>query len=692
MFRKDVGLPIVTYTNNGVELNPELSNKVLNKFLKRQRSKKVKVWDKGSVHTGFLTNKAGERREITITFPRKMVYRSRQIVTTKKKYARYDIVGDQIGFGMYGNVYDVLATLSHLRNGLMRISTNHEYVIKAQDHTQENDDGSLKNDPSIAINEERINHLLPYLGSKRATYIKNENGKIVESYLVLFKLKKQTLLDVIVNDYNDTAYISTRERFKLSIALLRDYVDQYYDRGIVHRDVKAPNIMVEETGECVKYFDSGLSRIFTELDDSYVGTPIYSAPEVFNQNTIQDCRADFYSLGIILFHLWHGGEIEMSLDVLKQYAQAKQSRKFTDIGQGISGVDDLLAMIEAAINGLIIFEPNERSHPLKVLDKFESLYLEYKLKSENEFIMVIREANLIARDANYKLRDVKLRMIENPLVALQKIIDNAVENLKLIKASQVANQADVEKIVVMEFVDIINVRAFKEIAKSGKFVADDIQIKAQQIITSFINNANLAVQMLDQLKFYSQLLGLSHRDIKMGKINLVVEDLYESIDVISYKIKMCEITFDDLEVLNQKCNRKFPDLKKIITQFEKQISEQEKYKLLNTYNQLFIKLKPMPGSTPSIQFRNEIRKVMKEYIENKLIPQEVKGHEKSSNEKYRNDIEEMLAMLNVASSDLVLQEGIIKKLDAMGSSLFSNNKLQKNLRDVVANERRRLAI
>ena len=72
---------------------------------------------------------------------------------------------------------------------------------------------------------------------------------------------------------------------------------------VVHRDLKPANIMVSKEG-VVKIIDFGISRIFEEEQEemmqTYTGTPLYMAPEVFFGKKYTE-TADLWSLGVILF-------------------------------------------------------------------------------------------------------------------------------------------------------------------------------------------------------------------------------------------------------------------------------------------------------------------------------------------------------------------------------------------------------
>jgi serine/threonine-protein kinase len=216
-------------------------------------------------------------------------------------YGRYE-VGGLIGKGGMGEVMSATDT-----------QIGREVAIKRMRSSQSSDEAQTR-----FLREARIQGRLDH----PAIAPVHELSRDVEGrpFFAMKRLAGVTLGDVLsrlASGDDDARATFTRQK------LLRTFVDVClavefaHRRGVVHRDLKPPNVMLGDFGE-VYVLDWGIARVVAEADDRFddvdtvepgqtaagtvLGTPGYMPPEQVAGEQVDE-RADVYSLGCVLFEI-----------------------------------------------------------------------------------------------------------------------------------------------------------------------------------------------------------------------------------------------------------------------------------------------------------------------------------------------------------------------------------------------------
>jgi serine/threonine-protein kinase len=140
----------------------------------------------------------------------------------------------------------------------------------------------------------------------------SENGIV---YLVMEYLPGRTLKDIV-----RSGGPMTLARTVEIVRQVAGALDAAHFEGVVHRDLKSDNIMLQEAtgGDWAKVLDFGIAKIqqtersIHETDPGLtapnliIGTPQYMSPEQCSQASDIDARSDIYSFGVIIFEMLVG--------------------------------------------------------------------------------------------------------------------------------------------------------------------------------------------------------------------------------------------------------------------------------------------------------------------------------------------------------------------------------------------------
>ena len=131
-------------------------------------------------------------------------------------------------------------------------------------------------------------------------------------------------------------------------------VSAVHKAGLLHRDIKAQNVMMADDGRVV-LMDFGAGRELSAKSGALAGTPLYLAPEVLNKRdaTIQ---SDVYSLGVLLYHLLTNAYPVSGAD-LHGLREAHQRGESTPLA---SARPDLPTSLTRVIDRAIAREPERR--------------------------------------------------------------------------------------------------------------------------------------------------------------------------------------------------------------------------------------------------------------------------------------------------------------------------------------------
>lgn len=140
------------------------------------------------------------------------------------------------------------------------------------------------------------------------------------------------------------------------IPCINEGLHALHTTGIIHKDLKPSNIMLNSDGETVSIIDFGISS-FVEGNNTVLVTktgmtPEYSAPETFKNLFLKE--SDYYSFGVTLFELFCGYTpyANMQPEEIEQYVSV----------QRIPYPDEMSPLLQDFISALTYYDISNRNN------------------------------------------------------------------------------------------------------------------------------------------------------------------------------------------------------------------------------------------------------------------------------------------------------------------------------------------
>jgi serine/threonine protein kinase len=225
-------------------------------------------------------------------------------------------------------------------------------------------------DPSLAARFEREARAAASLNHPnvvRAHDIDGDGDRLL--YIIMDYIEGVSLHDLV------------RKRGPLDAAHAAHYVAQaaeglqhIHEAGLVHRDIKPGNLLVDTTGT-VKILDLGLARFLRDTGDALtrkydhkavLGTADYLSPEQALRSSGVDIRADVYSLGATAYFLLTGRAPFESERNVTQKLLGHQLRQPSPLASLRPGLPPALV---AVVERMMAKQPGDRyQEPIEVAD------------------------------------------------------------------------------------------------------------------------------------------------------------------------------------------------------------------------------------------------------------------------------------------------------------------------------------
>lgn len=205
---------------------------------------------------------------------------------SKKKVGNYRFTGKVLGKGNFAKVEEAI-----------HIILNTKVAVKIMD-----------------VNEIREDYVIKNLYREGKILLKLNHPCIVSLYETMQTSNNvYYLVTELVSGGDLCSFVKNQRTGRLEELPTRNFARQFasaighmHSLGVVHRDLKMENVMLDAKQTQIKIVDFGLSNIFNQNISlqTHCGSPEYAAPELFVNGSHYGPEVDLWSLGRVFIYLY----------------------------------------------------------------------------------------------------------------------------------------------------------------------------------------------------------------------------------------------------------------------------------------------------------------------------------------------------------------------------------------------------